>query len=763
MVKENAFNKTIHFDSSQMARAIYGNTDENLIVIEHDYGVELTARDLILKIKGKRDNVEKAFALFEALRDFVRTGRALNKYELHNIMDSLSDAGGRQDEGAADFKIAVPSRRRYVFPKTPNQRKYVEAITGNDIVFGIGPAGTGKCVAGDTLVLSDRGLVPIAQLAGEQAPDSYAPIALTVAGMHGPESASHIYYGGKSATKKIRTRFGFEIETTHEHPLLRMDRDGKARWVRAEELNVGDHVAIQRGQRLFGSETAVRFSYEFNSRFDHSKQIRVETLDTDLAYLMGLLTGDGCLTAKNRVILSSADPEVVEHFKAFAGKHGLHVFRNGGDRPYDWIIGSSQLYQLLFHLGMSNALAHEKAVPSSILRAPREIVVAYLQGLFDSDGTVQKRDGYPQLHSMSKQLIVQAQLLLLNFDILCVQRSKRVLYKNEERICHYIEIAGAEADKFYEAIGFRLARKQNLRFFRTRNANVDVVPYVSQLIDIAISAGTFSRGVHKRLGDYKNGRRSPGYGAMSEICCLLENIPSTDASDLLMDHMTHKFFWAEIQEIKDGESEVYDLTVPGSHSFCANGFVNHNTYLAMAMAVSALHQNKVGRIILVRPAVEAGESLGFLPGDMLEKVNPYLRPLYDALYDMMDVDKIQRYMDRGLIEVAPLAFMRGRTLNDSFIIMDEAQNSTMEQMKMFLTRLGYDSKAVITGDVTQVDLPINKGSGLVHAQEVLRGIPGIKFFHFSDKDVVRHELVKKIIRAYERRGGKTGHSPAGNV
>ncbi len=722
MGKDTSFNKTIHFDSSQMARAIYGNTDENLIVIEHDYGVELTARDLILKIKGKRDNVEKALALFEALRDFVRTGRALNKYELHNIMDSLSDAGGRQDEGAADFKIAVPSRRRYVFPKTPNQRKYVEAITGNDIVFGIGPAGTGKCVAGDTFVLTDRGLMPIAELAGEQAPDSYEPIASTVAGMHGPESASHIYYGGKSATKKIRTRFGFEIETTHEHPLLRMDRDGKARWARAEELNIGDHVAIQRGQQLFGSETAVRFNYKFNSKFDHSKQISVETLDTDLAYLMGLLTGDGCLTAKNRVILSSADPEVVNHFKAFAVKHGLHVFRNGGDRPYDWIIGSSQLYQLLFHLGMSNALAHEKAVPSSILRAPKEIVVAYLQGLFDSDGTVQKRDGYPQLHSMSKKLIAQAQLLLLNFDILCVQRLKRVLYKNEERICHYIEIAGAEADKFYETIGFRLARKQSHRFALVGNPELITTDAACRIVPSLLQS-----------------RAQEQFGISAST------------------------FFDEIQEITYGESEVYDLTVPGSHSFCANGFVNHNTYLAMAMAVSALHQNKVGRIILVRPAVEAGESLGFLPGDMLEKVNPYLRPLYDALYDMMDVDKIQRYMDRGLIEVAPLAFMRGRTLNDSFIIMDEAQNSTMEQMKMFLTRLGYDSKAVITGDVTQVDLPINKGSGLVHAQEVLRGIQGIKFFHFNDKDVVRHELVKKIIRAYERKGGKTGHAPAGNV
>ena len=172
------------------------------------------------------------------------------------------------------------------------------------------------------------------------------------------------------------------------------------------------------------------------------------------------------------------------------------------------------------------------------------------------------------------------------------------------------------------------------------------------------------------------------------------------------------------------------------------------TYLAMAMAVQALQRQEVSRIILTRPAVEAGERLGFLPGDMVQKVSPYLRPLYDALYDMMEMEKIDRYVERGVIEVAPLAFMRGRTLNDSFIILDEAQNSTQEQMKMFLTRLGFDSKTVITGDVTQVDLPNDKPSGLVQVQELLKHIEGIAFIRFTGQDVVRHELVQQIIEAY---------------
>jgi phosphate starvation-inducible PhoH-like protein len=178
------------------------------------------------------------------------------------------------------------------------------------------------------------------------------------------------------------------------------------------------------------------------------------------------------------------------------------------------------------------------------------------------------------------------------------------------------------------------------------------------------------------------------------------------------------------------------------------------TYLAMASAVSALLRREVSRIILVRPAVEAGEKLGFLPGDLYEKVNPYLRPLYDALYDMIETEKANKLVERGDIEIAPLAFMRGRTLNDSFIVLDEAQNTTSEQMKMFLTRLGFNSKTVITGDITQIDLPNSRNSGLIEVQKILDGVEGIQFIYFSNRDVVRHKLVQKIIRAYETYEGE---------
>jgi phosphate starvation-inducible PhoH-like protein len=179
------------------------------------------------------------------------------------------------------------------------------------------------------------------------------------------------------------------------------------------------------------------------------------------------------------------------------------------------------------------------------------------------------------------------------------------------------------------------------------------------------------------------------------------------------------------------------------------------TYLAVSMAVRALVEKRVNRIVLTRPAVEAGERLGFLPGTLQEKIDPYLKPLYDALYDMLDVERVDRHLERGAIEIAPIAFMRGRTLNDSFVILDEAQNTTPEQMKMFVTRIGYNSKAVVTGDITQIDLPTGRRSGLIEAERVLARVEGIGFVHFNERDVVRHPLVQRIVRAYESYSAQT--------
>ena len=216
-----------------------------------------------------------------------------------------------------------------------------------------------------------------------------------------------------------------------------------------------------------------------------------------------------------------------------------------------------------------------------------------------------------------------------------------------------------------------------------------------------------------------------------------------------------------VQPRSPNQKKYVEAIETGDMTFGIGPAGTGKTYLAVAMGVSALMAKKVSRIILVRPAVEAGERLGFLPGSLQEKVDPYLRPLYDALYDLLDQEKVDKLLERNVIEVAPLAFMRGRTLTDAFIIMDEAQNTTTEQMKMFVTRLGNNSKAVITGDLTQTDLPNPKKSGLVEALKVLDGVEGIRFCHFEDVDVVRHQLVQRIVRAYDTYGRAQQQLPLG--
>jgi phosphate starvation-inducible protein PhoH and related proteins len=232
----------------------------------------------------------------------------------------------------------------------------------------------------------------------------------------------------------------------------------------------------------------------------------------------------------------------------------------------------------------------------------------------------------------------------------------------------------------------------------------------------------------------------------------------------MFEHSRARSFGKKIVTPKNGSQRRYMEEIEKHDMMFAVGpGGTGKTYIGVAMAVSALLTKQVNRIILARPAVEAGERLGFLPGTLQQKIDPYMRPLYDALYDMLDADKLERYLEKGIIEVAPLAFMRGRTLNDSFVILDEAQNTTSEQMKMFLTRLGFNSKAVITGDITQIDLPAGKKSGLVEALEVCGKIEGIGIAQFTEKDVVRHNLVQQIVRAYEEYDGAQAQRGGGNA
>ncbi|MFA4989302.1 MAG: PhoH family protein [Candidatus Omnitrophota bacterium] len=252
------------------------------------------------------------------------------------------------------------------------------------------------------------------------------------------------------------------------------------------------------------------------------------------------------------------------------------------------------------------------------------------------------------------------------------------------------------------------------------------------------------------LASYRLGQANAGKLDLAYLIANFKKPRKTGSLEIPDAGVTRAFSGKQIGPRTTGQREYVEAMKKFDIVFGIGPAGTGKTYLAMASAVEALKKQEVRRIILTRPAIEAGESLGFLPGDMHEKISPYLRPLYDALYDMMEAERIEKYIETGIIEVAPLAYMRGRTLNDAFIILDEAQNCTAEQMKMFLTRLGFDSKAVITGDITQSDLPNGKPIGLLQAQDILHNTEGIKFIYFGGLDVVRHALVQRIIEAYDK-------------
>ncbi len=732
---------------------VAGDNEANIDRIEREFGVKIVSRGAELRISGDAPAVARVGDLVGAMRTLSGRDQPLRKPALERL---IGDAKETPVAAPAEMRevVATTVRGKRISPQSENQRAYIDAIRKHDLVFAVGPAGTGKCIAGRSLVLTDRGMVRIGSLAVGLERDETDSIAVTVHGLDGTEPASLVYSGGVADTFVITTKFGYSIEVTPEHPLLVRTSNGALEWRRADALEYGDTVALQRGQRMWGNTTQVDFFYDRKSPQDHSRLIAIGHLDEDLGYFMGILTGDGNLTARNRIGLSSIEPEVVAAFKRTANRFNLHVFRNyndrfeGRDQP-DHIIASSQLYQLLIHLGFSTRTSPHKHIPRSILRAPEGVVRAFLRGLYDTDGSIE-RNNVVSLTLTSERLIREVQIALLNLGIVSTKNVKHGRYRGRPHISHRLVIAGAEVERFFDLVGFAVQRKCSLALPSVRNSNVDLIPFVGPQLVAAIRSTTLTHEEHGRFDDYRRGRRRPSYGKLADLVGLLE---ARQADPVLLaplqEVLRRQLLFLPVVSILPGRALVYDLTVPGSHSFVANGFVNHNSYLAVAMGVAALRDRKVSRLILTRPAVEAGERLGFLPGDMQEKIDPYLRPLYDALYELMPPERFTRAQERGEIEVAPLAFMRGRSLNEAFIILDEAQNTTAPQMKMFLTRLGFGSQAVVTGDITQIDLAGDK-SGLVLAREILRDVEGIAMVDFNDRDVIRHELVARIVRAYDR-------------
>jgi len=739
------------------AETLFGNRDENLRFLEDNLKVRIKNDGPNLVVEGNGEGEDVVVQLFDQLGAMMKEGYAASPGDVRVAVQLLS-----QDPSARlrDFlmKAAIRGAKKVVVPRSLNQRAYLEEIEKNDMVFGIGPAGTGKCLSREALVLTSNGMIEIGALVSGTRTGEAVSTSLVIHGLEGPETATHVYDGGESDTLRIRTRLGYTIETTPEHPLLVLDATGQIAWRRADQLRLGDVVTLQRDQHFFGDKVGLGWTAQRHPNDRSSRPVTLETLDDDFAYILGLIVGDGCLTARNRVIVSSADPEVVAAFHGLAARLGLHVFPNFA-RRHDYVIASSQLYSLLEHVGLSLGTARTKRIPRALLAAPEPMVAAFLSGLFDADGTVDRRDGTITFSTVSLTLARQVQTVLLNFGIVAARAIKRGRYLGRPHISQRLTITGAEAVRFDERIGFRLERKRSRRRTARANTNVDLIPFVAPSIRAAMRSATLSHSEHKLFSDYRWARRRPSHEKLGRLVALLyDRGAHVSTLEPLQDLLDHKLLFLEVEHIKHSRAHVFDLTVPGTHSFVANGFVNHNTYLAVAQAVSSLLAKSVARIVLARPAVEAGEKLGFLPGDLQDKVDPYLRPLYDSLYDLLDYDRVSRLLERNAIEVAPIAFMRGRTLNDAFVIIDEAQNTTTEQMKMVLTRIGFGSKVVITGDITQIDLPTGRTSGLVEAIAVLSGVKGISFVYFDEKDVVRHRLVAAVVKAYDAYGAANAPS-----
>ena len=984
---------------------LFGPYDQNIKYLESLLSVRVGGRGGELLVEGDEADVATVEHILKDFSQLFSEGKTPSDGELREAFKQIAeDRSESLRELLSPKKIINPGGRKQISARTPMQRRYLEAIEKNDVVFGIGPAGTGKCIAADALVLTSEGMMEIGALGKTTQAAQYQPLTLTIHGLAGAENTSHIYSGGESKTLRVTTRGGFSIEATPEHPLMVMSPAGQLEWRRADELKIGDVLTLQRGQQMFGMRTTINFIDSPNGKQDLSKPINLTELDDELAYLLGVIVGDGCLTQPNHISLTTADEPIVALWQSFAKRVGLPAFSE--DQTSSDV--SLHFYQLLLHLGVSKR-TEPKRIPQAILTAPQHLVAAFLRGLFDVNGTVENHAAVINLSSVAEKLIQQIQIVLLNFGIV----ANKSLQQDDS---HLLTITGADADKFDELIGFGLERKRAQRQNLIATAPSNILQVVAATAALRTSDPV-----------------ATAPGTVPQLGQLLDQ----------------RLFFAEISSIESSCAEVFDLTVPGTHSFVANGFINHNTYLAVAMAVQYLMSKQVNRIILARPAVEAGEKLGFLPGDLQDKVDPYLRPIYDALFDVMDHERVTSFLEKRVIEVAPLAFMRGRaqtldsllltpqgwrkmgeikigdfvigsngkpievlgvfpqgrkkvyrltmtdeastvacaehlwqvkttedrapqivetqemigniqrnnqyryelpilsapvqflaqpisldpyelglwlgdgsisaqalpslvghsaipvrnsfpqinlagtlaatkfippnylynsaevrlallqglldteggaviqagrtcriqystaseklkddvvflvrslggvttqrlhnfdsytldirlpetispfrsprkvashekfgggrplrfiknieylgeqetqcirvaafdalyvtddfilthnTLSDAFIILDEAQNTTSEQMKMFLTRIGFGSKAVITGDVTQIDLPSGRKSGLIEAQHVVRGIPKIEFIEFTDRDVVRHHIVQLIVRAYD--------------
>ncbi len=446
-----------------------------------------------------------------------------------------------------------------------------EAVRG---LLLVGPPGTGKCVAADTLVFTSAGMVPIEQFAPlAPQPESEVALDLTVAGVGGRDRVIGFYNGGVRPTRRLTTAAGFTLEGTLEHPIMVMGSDGVPTWRRLDQVAEGDYVAIGYGHHLFGA---------------HLMRVGRFTMTPELGYVLGLLVGDGAYGAENsRVLLTNLEPSIREAWSSYLNSIGVPVrYLNEGRTLYTQ---DADFRRFLDALGLARAGSAEKEIPRGILCAPMPIVRAFLQGLFDADGTAGKRDGYVLLNTISERLARQVQVVLLNFGIVARRRAKDGVFQGVPYRSWEISLTGRHARAFYQRIGFRLERKQSRQgSLPTYEFDfTDVIPHQTAALRAVMTAQPRARAIHKRLGPVVRGKRSLTGAFLREFVMSVNGEEDKTARGHLGTLAGQQIFWDPIRSLEDGQAQVYDLMVETTHSFLSNGIVSHNSYLAQAISSEA--------------------------------------------------------------------------------------------------------------------------------------------------------------------------------
>lgn len=648
---------------------------------------------------------------------------------------------GKKSTGTIDYGSLLNSFQSIIAPKNDEQKELMKEISKNKITFVKGAPGTGKCINPDSFISTDTGIIKFRNIIPEMKNDEFIKHETMIINRFGvSEKTSHIYNSGTQKTLKISTKFGYSIEGTHNHRILCLTKDGIV-WKTLDSISEEDFACIHRGQQYDNIESDI---------------------DEETAYFVGIMIGDGCYTLSNTFSLSNIDTYVIRFFLRFCRDRLNHIPKQSLSRPCDYVVCSKSARESLINMGLMQVKGDKKSIPNQFLTAGKGVHCALLRGLFDTDGWIEK-SGQICFLNKSTQLCEQIHQLLLRLGIVSRYKIVTKKYKNLEINYGMIKILLSSLSAFNELIGFNIDYKQSsLEFIlsKKRNTNVDIIPSVYSKNLLRDYLNKFeskdrnretNRIFHRHITDNENIFKGLSYDKLSKIYCRFrDKYPNKDIESVL----TSNYFFDRVTSIKSNEIHVYDFSVPKTHSFVANGFVNHNTFVSVTFAIHQLLQNKCEKIVFTRPIIEAaGEKLGFLPGDMCEKINPYMIPIFDTLFDLIPHDVINKLMTKNgsdaVIRVLPLAFMRGTTFKKSIVIIDESQNSTPEQMRMLLTRIGEGTRMIICGDVEQSD--INVTNGLEDAFSLLQGIEGIGFVTMTQEAIVRDKIVKEIDLRYTER------------